>query len=646
MGKKILSVAWRYGVPLVAFVLILLLSMTSQRFLPFGLDLTLLMILLLIATAWYIGRGPGLLVAVVFEATLSYFTTLKEPYSFKSAAITVNRLALFVSIVLFAGARRNAERRLREQHEVLQVTLASIGDAVMATDIDGKINFINPTAEALTGWTKAEAAGKFLGEIFQIINEDTRANVKSPFDAVIEKGAVVGLANHTILIAKDGAEIPVEDSGAPIRDTDGRIIGVIVVFHDVSERRRVEKERERLLQSEQAARAEAETAGRLKDEFLATVSHELRTPLSAILGWAAMLRTGKMDEATLRNALGVIERNARAQADIIDDILDVSRIITGKLHIDSNPVEMTQIIRLAVEALRPAALAKSINLETSLDAGEAPVIGDSDRLQQVVWNLAANAIKFTPAGGSVEVALEQTDAHVEIKVSDNGAGISEEFLPFVFERFRQNDASTTRAHGGLGLGLAIVRHLVEMHGGTVTAHSEGTDKGAVFTVRLPLADRRAPIAAATNELAQELPAPPEIFQPAPDLNGLRVLVVDDDADTLEMLDLVLNRYGANVKTAASSAAALEIFRRWKPDVLISDLGMPGEDGFTFIAKIRALSPAEGGDVPAAALTAYAAEKDRHEALAAGYQIHIPKPIDPATLAAKVAEMGKKEDGRQ
>jgi len=640
MGKKILSVAWRYGVPLIAFVLILLLSMASQRFLPFGFDLTLLMILLLIATAWYIGRGPGLLVAVIFEATLSYFSSLKEPYSFKSAAITVNRLALFVSIILFAAARRNAERRLREQHEVLQVTLASIGDAVIATDIDGKVNFINPTAETLTGWTKAEAAGKFLGEIFQIINEDTRATVKSPFDAVIEKGAVVGLANHTVLIAKDGAEIPVEDSGAPIRDADGQIIGVIVVFHDVSERRRREKERERLLKSEQAARAEAEAAGRLKDEFLATVSHELRTPLSAILGWAAMLRSGKMEEDTLRNALGVIERNARAQAEIIDDILDVSRIITGKLHIDSNPVEMAQIIRRAVEALRPAALAKSINLKTSLDAGEAPVIGDSDRLQQVIWNLAANAIKFTPEGGSVEVALEQIDSHVEIKVSDDGTGISAEFLPFVFERFRQNDASTTRAHGGLGLGLAIVRHLVEMHGGTVTAESEGVDKGSIFTVRLPLADKHAPVAAAADELPPELPALPETSA-ATDLNGLRVLVVDDDADTLEILDIVLKQYGATVQTAASSAAALEVFRRWKPDVLISDIGMPVEDGFTFIAKIRALSPDEGGGVPAAALTAYAAEKDRLEALAAGYQIHIAKPIDPATLAATVAEMNKK-----
>jgi PAS domain S-box-containing protein len=639
MGKKILSAVGRYGLPVVAFALILLLSTAFQRLFSFGFDLTLLIILLLIATAWYVGRGPGLLVAFVFEATLDYFST--APYTAKSLVITFNRLALFVSIVLFASSRRKAEKRLREQHELLEVTLASIGDAVIATDIEGKVNFINPTAEALTGWTMAEAVHKPIHEIFPIINEDTRAAVESPFTAVIEKGAVVGLANHTALINRDGREIPVEDSGAPIRDTDGQIIGVIIVFHDVSERRRVEKERARLLQSEQSARAEAEAAGRLKDEFLATVSHELRTPLSAILGWAAMLKSGAMNEETLRNALEVIERNARAQAEIIDDILDVSRIITGKLRIDSNAVELAPLIRHAVETLRPAALAKSIRLEASLDENGAFVVGDSDRLQQIIWNLVSNAIKFTPAGGDIEIRLEQVDSHAEIKISDNGAGISREFLPFVFERFRQNDASTTRAHGGLGLGLAIVRHLVEMHGGTVTAESRGEGKGSTFTVRLPLTGKHQVTALPAEESPAETRERKKTFAAATDLSGLRVLVVDDDADTLEMLHIVLKKYGAAVQTAASSADALAVFRQWKPDVLISDLGMPVEDGFTFIAKIRALSPAEGGNTPAAALTAYVAEKDRLEALAAGFQIHISKPIDPATLAATVAEMGRK-----
>jgi PAS domain S-box-containing protein len=641
MGKRILSVVWRYGLPLVAFALILYIPTLINRLFSFSIDLTLLIILLLIATAWYLGRGPGLLVAVVFEITLSYFASLKEPYSSKSAFITLNRMALFAGIVLFAGARRSAEKRLREQHELLQVTLASIGDAVIATDAGGKVNFINPTAEVLTGWKMAEAVGKPLREIFPIINEDTRADVESPFAAVVEKGAVVGLANHTALINRAGKEIPVEDSGAPIKDADGEIIGVIIVFHDVSERRRVEKERTRLLASEQTARTEAEAAGRLKDEFLATVSHELRTPLSAILGWAAMLKGGKMDEATLRNALEVIERNARAQAEIIDDILDVSRIVTGKLHMDSSAVEMAPIIRHAVETLRPAALAKSITLETSLDAGGAFVVGDSDRLQQIIWNLVSNAIKFTPAGGSIRISLAQVDSQAEIKISDNGAGISREFLPFVFERFRQNDASTTRAHGGLGLGLAIVRHLVELHGGTVTAESEGEDKGSIFTVRLPLTDRHHITPVPADESPTETRQPQKASDAAPDLSGLRVLVVDDDADTLEMLHIVLTKYGANVQTAASAAAAMEVFRRWKPDVLLSDLGMPVEDGFTFIGKIRALAPDEGGSVPAAALTAYVAEKDRLEALAAGYQMHISKPIDPAKLAATVAEMGRK-----
>lgn len=644
MGKKILSVALRYILPLAAFALILFIPNLTQRLFSFSLDLTLLIILLLIATAWYLGTGPGLLVAVVFEATLDYFSNV--PYTTKSATITLNRMALFVSIVLFAGARRKAERRLREQSELLQVTLSSIGDAVIATDIDGKVTFVNPTAADLTGWTMPEAVGKSLNEIFPIINEDTRQTVESPFAAVVEKGVVVGLANHTALINRDKKEIPVEDSGAPIKDADGQIIGVVIVFHDVSERRRVEKERARLLANEQSARAEAETAGRLKDEFLATVSHELRTPLSAILGWAAMLKTGKMDEATLRNALEVIERNARAQAEIIDDILDVSRIITGKLHIESEPVELAPIINLAVETLRPAALAKSIELEVALDDDGATVIGDLDRLQQIIWNLVSNALKFTPENGRIEISLKQVASHAEIKVSDDGAGISEKFLPYVFERFRQSDASTTRTHGGLGLGLSIVKNLVELHGGTITAESPGEGKGSTFTVRLPLADKHQLIFPPTtaNESPTETREAKTISAAdnAPNLSGLRVLVVDDDADTLEILDIVLKRYGAAVQTAASAADAFEVFRQWKPDILISDLGMPVEDGFTFISKIRALSPDEGGNTPAAALTAYVAETDRLKALAAGYQLHIPKPIDPATLAATVAEMRKKE----
>ncbi len=320
----------------------------------------LLIIGVMIASAWYGGRGPGLLIAVLLELTLDYFYT--RPYNFQYAVIVFNRLVLFVSLVLFASSRRKAERQLQKQREWLRVTLSSIGDAVIATDIKGSVNFINPTAEALTGWTEAESADKPFDEVFHIINEETRELVESPFSAVKRRGTVVGLANHSILITKDGREIPIEDSGAPIKDDAGKMIGVIVVFHDVSERRRAEQEREQLLIREQVARGEAEAANRLKDEFLATVSHELRTPLNAILGWASLFNRGTLEEGMVRNALAVIERNARAQAQIIDDILDVSRIITGKLRINPQPLDLAPIIQTAIEALRPAAAAKLITV--------------------------------------------------------------------------------------------------------------------------------------------------------------------------------------------------------------------------------------------------------------------------------------------
>jgi PAS domain S-box-containing protein len=526
----------------------------------------------------------------------------------------------------------------------LRVALSSIGDAVIATDVEGSVNFINPTAEALTGWTMSQAVDRPFGEVFKIVNEDSREPVESPFLAVKREGKVVGLANHSVLITRDGREIPIEDSGAPIKDTAGKIIGVIVVFHDVSERRRAEQEREHLLKREQIARGEAEAANRLKDEFLATVSHELRTPLNAILGWAAILRRSTQEEETQRNALGVIERNARAQAEIIDDILDVSRIITGKLRIKSRPVDVAPILEAAIDSLRPAATAKAITLTVSLDPDAGFIAGDPDRLQQIFWNLISNAIKFTPKEGRVEVELNQVESHLEIKVFDSGIGINSQFLPHVFERFRQADASMTRAHTGLGLGLAIVRHLVELHGGTVSAESAGENQGAVFTIQLPLADPDKKQAQLASDSALELDqttattdAPISVI----DLTGLRVLVVDDQPETCEVVSMMLNQYGANVRTAASSAEALEALLEWKPDVLISDLGMPGEDGLALIRKVRSLAPELGGDIPAAALTAYVREEDRLRAFSAGYQTHIPKPVNPTKLAAVVAKLAKR-----
>jgi PAS domain S-box-containing protein len=644
MSKKLRSAALRYGLPLAVFGLLLLIALGAKRWLSLQLDLSVFVIALLIAAAWYGGRGPGLLVALVFEVTIDwyFFTNQTQSLTWRYVITIINRMVLLTAVALFASARRNAERHLRQQREYLRVSLSSIGDAVIATDVNGSVNFINSTAEALTGWTAAEATAHPLYEVFHIVNEETRGTVESPFAAIQRQGKVVGLANHTLLIARDGREIPIKDSGAPIKDPGGKTVGVIIVFHDVSERRWAEKERERLLRREQAARAEAEAANRLKDEFLATVSHELRTPLNAILGWASLLSRRPLDDQTTRHAASVIERNARGQAKIIEDILDVSRIITGKLHIEARPVELSPIIQAAIDAVSPAAAAKAIVITSALDGDDAVAAGDPDRLQQVVWNLISNAIKFTPKHGRIDVGLGCVDSHVEIRVSDSGIGIDPQFLPYVFDRFRQADSSTTREHGGLGLGLAIVRHLVELHGGTVTADSGGEGRGAVFTVLLPLAEaRQAPARSAAGSLAYADQAAASEAAGTTELRGLRVLVVDDDADTREILCMVLSQHGAQVHAAGSSAEALGTFREWQPHVLMSDLGMPGEDGFALIEKVRGLAPEDGGEVPAVALTAYARDEDSMRAHAAGYQIHIPKPVDPTRLVSAVAGLARR-----
>ena len=489
MRRKILSIAFRFGLPLLGFAFILFVSEVFKRFFSLYFDIAIPVIALLIATAWYLGRAPGIFMALLFEASLIYFTLANSNSTTptnKLVFFTINRLVLFLSLVIFASARRSAEQRLREQRELLQVTLKSIGDAVIATDRTGRISFINPTAESLTGWKAAEVVGKPLREVFRIINEETRAAVESPYEAVVHRGLTVALANHTLLISREGAEIPIEDSGAPIRDAKGNIVGAIIVFHDVTERREAERERERLLASEQSARREAELAARLKDEFLATVSHELRTPLSAILGWTTMLKNKQLKDADNPKALEVIERNAKAQGEIINDLLDVSQLTTGKFTLDKQPVELAALVRATAEALRPQALAKSIDFTVSTDEDEVFVLGDLPRLRQIITNLVANAVKFTPEGGTVGVYAARFGDEIEITVADSGIGIDEQFLPFIFDAFRQGDASMTRPHGGLGLGLSIVRHLVRLHDGEISVESQGVNRGAVFVVKLPV----------------------------------------------------------------------------------------------------------------------------------------------------------------
>jgi signal transduction histidine kinase/CheY-like chemotaxis protein len=403
----------------------------------------------------------------------------------------------------------------------------------------------------------------------------------------------------------------------------------------IAELKRSEEERGKLLLREQQARAEAEAANRIKDEFLATLSHELRTPLTSLLGWANLLRSSERDDRLLEQGLEVIERNARSQAQLIEDLLDVSRIISGKLHLDVQPLDLRKTIEAAISVVRPAAEAKSILLTCANGPRVGAISGDSARLQQVVWNLLSNAVKFTPEGGRVDVILEQLNSHVRIKVSDNGKGIRPEFLPRVFDRFRQGDSSITRAYGGLGLGLAIVRHLVELHGGTVQAESEGEGQGSSFAVMFPLISSRS----ISGSYAITSPAEGDPgFLATTSLEGLRVLVVDDEHDAVEIIGRVIAQSGADVRTCRSTHEALEMLREWKPDVLMSDIAMPGDDGYSLIHKVRSLSDESGGRIPAAALTAYARDEDRQLALAAGYQMHVSKPVSSRQLVATVAHL--------
>ncbi len=386
---------------------------------------------------------------------------------------------------------------------------------------------------------------------------------------------------------------------------------------------------------EHSARAEAERANRLKDEFLATVSHELRTPLTSMLGWVQMLRGGQLSEEQERRALETIERNARAQAQLIDDLLDVSRILVGKLQLDVQDADVGALARAAVESVRVAADARGVRLQPTLDSS-AWVRGDPARLQQIIWNLLSNAVKFTSRGGRVGVVVSRPGSSVEVTVSDSGRGIAPEFLPHVFERFRQEEGSTTRRHGGLGLGLAIVKSLTELHGGTVTVESEGEGKGSAFTVRLPLAAARH----TEPYLARGASTSAETLDLAATgaLRGARLLVVDDEPGARELMRALLERCGALVEVAASAAEGLALLRQVRPDLLLSDVGMPDEDGYEFIRKVRALSAEEGGRTPAVAVTAHARSEDRTRALLSGFRAHVSKPIEPAELVAVIASL--------
>jgi signal transduction histidine kinase/ActR/RegA family two-component response regulator len=405
------------------------------------------------------------------------------------------------------------------------------------------------------------------------------------------------------------------------------------------------QEREALLQSEQAARQEAEIASRAKDEFLGLLSHELRNPLNAILGWTRMLSTGRLEESIYNRAVETIDRNAKLQARLIDDMLDVSRIVSGKLRLDAQPLDLTTVIHAAVDTSRPAAEAKEIRIQVVLDFGAGVVLGDPVRMQQVIWNLLSNAIKFTPKQGRVQVQLQRINSHLEITVSDTGPGIEEDFLPYVFDRFRQADSSASKRHGGLGLGLAIVRQLVELHGGTVEGGNRSDRQGAIFTVKLPLMVIRKPTQPAKAEeppLVHPTVSGTVPFDCPPDLHGIKVLAIDDEADARHLLKTLLEQCGAKVRTCASAAEVLAALEEFKPDILVSDIGMPEEDGYSLIKRVRAFEATRGGRIPAVALTAYARVEDRLLALRAGYSMHVPKPVEPAELAVVIASLTRRK----
>ena len=559
----------------------------------------------------------------------------------------------FTGIVRDIAERKKSEAALREAAVVQQAILDFAGYAIISTKPDGTITTFNPAAERMLGYRASEVVGKPIPAIIhtsdevieraQTFSEELNQEIQPGFEVLVAK-ARRNLPNEYewTFIHKDGTHFPVMLSITSLRDPSGEITGFLGIASDITERKRIEDDRAILLSREQEARQVAEEANRLKDDFLAMISHELRAPLTAILGWAQMLRSGTLDRASAERALLTIERNAKSQAHLVGDLLDASRIATGKLSLEVRPVELMSIVEAAVDAVRPSVEAKNLRMQIVLEPWVGPFNGDIERLKQIVWNLLSNAIKFTPAGGLIEVRLERLENKALLIVSDTGQGIDPEFLPRIFDRFRQADSSARRQQGGLGLGLAIVKHLVELHGGAIYAYSRGIGQGADFMITLPLAVQRS---GAENGELWPVHLDGQAETRSSTLRGAKVLVVDDDHDTREILSVMLSRYGTEVRTAASAAEAVEVFAQWKPDVLVSDIGMPVEDGYVLISKIRELPAEEGGEVPAIALTAFAGVQDKEIALAAGFQQHLSKPVEPVQLAKVVARiLGRSDEG--
>jgi PAS domain S-box-containing protein len=541
-------------------------------------------------------------------------------------SVAIRQAELYQQVKNELAERKRTEEVLRQSEEFRKQVLESSRDCIKVLDLDAQIIYINAGGLCLL---EIDDSTPYLNTNWvNFWQDESRQDVEAAI--ALAKSKETSRFRGFCLTAK-GTPKWWDVIVTPMLDQEGQVSQLLATSRDITDRVQLEHDRELILQHKQAALAESERINHVKDEFLAVLSHELRSPLSPILGWTKMLQTRRLDETKTIAALETIERNVKAQCKLIDDLLDMARVLHGKLSLNAAPVNLLGLIKFAIDTVQTAAIAKSIQINPVLwDIGQ--VSGDDVRLQQIIWNLLTNAVKFTPSGGRIDIRLEQINDQAQITITDTGKGISPDFLPHIFESFRQEDASITRKHGGLGLGMAIVYQLVEAHGGTVTADSPGEGKGATFTVRLPLLN--------VNSKADQSSLWPEQNL---DLTGIRVLIIDDDPDSRELVSMVIAQAGAEAITAASAAEFLNVLESFQPDVVVSDIGMPEVDGYTLLRQVRSLSPEQGGQVPAIALTAYAGEIDRQQAIAAGFQKHIVKPIEPDKLVVAIVSLLSRQE---
>ena len=601
-------------------------------------------------SAWYGGFRPGLFATLVSAVVAEVFFV--RPYL--QVKIDAGVDAVHFILFLFVGgliswlserrlvealAAKKSAAMLNETGQHLEAMVQASPLAIIVVNQKAEVQLWNPTAERIFGWRATEVIGRQI----PIVRNERLASFHGRFQKTPATGEVGDLRGTEVLcLRKNSDSLALELWEAPLRDASGAFRLTLYILADISARKEAEQERADLLNRAQVARLEAERTSRLKDEFLATLSHELRTPLNAILGWARLLHAGQLDSKTELRAIESVERNARIQTKLVEDLLDVSRIITGKWRLETRPVDLCTSVESSIETIRTTLETKEITLEKDFDLGVGLVMGDPSRLQQILWNLLSNAVKFTPKGGHIQVRVTREGANAAISVKDNGKGINKEFLPYVFERFQQADGSLTRKYGGLGLGLAIARHLTELHGGTIEVESAGENQGSVFTVKLPLLSEWS----SERLIGEVVRLPPAVVpeetrsESSATLKGLRILVVDDEPGSRELLLTLLTHSGAEVVTGSSASQALTELTRFKPDVLISDIEMPEQDGYSLIRQLRLLEDDLGQRIRAVALTAHARTQDRLQALAAGFDTHVSKPVEPHELVAVVASLAR------